>query len=112
MKPPKSINIGGYVYSVTVDEALANVVALDNGEGRVLGATRYRHQSIVLDPDQHPQQLRDTLLHEVLHALNDTAYALGDPRTPIEEETILRLTPPLLTLLRDNPKLVEFLVEP
>lgn len=112
MKPPTKVKVGGYTYKVSTDEAFLNNVALDNGDGRLAGATRHRTQTIVLDTDAHKQQVQDTLLHEVLHVVNEQVRVLGEPRSPAEEEAILRLTPALLTVLRENPKLIEFLVEP
>lgn len=52
---------------------------------------------------------RDTLLHECLHALFSTMGI--DMTDEAEEATICKITPGLLTLLRDNPGFVEYITQ-
>ena len=51
---------------------------------------------------------RDTLLHEILHALlSEIHYFQNDD---IEEDFVRRMTPRLLAFLQDNPKITKWLV--
>lgn len=101
MKPPSRIKLGGQDWSV-------DVVKLDP-DLCLYGRTRARQASIELDMEQAPTQLRDTLLHEVIHAgLTNVGLSLS---TDDEERIVRGITPWLLAALRDNSRLVEFLTE-
>jgi hypothetical protein len=72
----------------------------------------YHDGQIVIDPNI--RHLRDTLLHEALHAVI-AQTGLSESGAPLhgdsEEQVVRALTPMLLHLLRENPKLIQFLVE-
>lgn len=55
-----------------------------------------------------PALLADVVLHEAIHAI---FFAYGIPKKLKEERVALSLSGPILILLRDNPKLVEWLLE-
>lgn len=69
------------------------------------GRTDPMSATITLNGTQQVDQYRDTLLHEVLHAI---ISAYGVPMGgPDSEEAILKtLTPALLDVLCDNPELI------
>ncbi|MFZ4431667.1 MAG: hypothetical protein ACOYOQ_00570 [Microthrixaceae bacterium] len=96
--PPGKLRVGPFTYRVVVDE------------GRIpsdlYGACDKSHHVISLHPNQSGDRLRATLLHEVIHALCDVA-AVDDDKA--EEAVATRLAPLLLDVLRDNPRLVEYL---
>ena len=79
-----------------------------DGDRQKYGETDERRLRITLAPWVGPGQARDTLLHEVLHAIwSQTALDQDED----EQERIVRsFTPWLLQVLRDNPELVEFLL--
>lgn len=65
-----------------------------------------------MDPNQGPDQLAATLLHEVLHAVWSTVGLSHANLAEVEdrEETVVAaLEPLLLDVLRRNPKLVRYL---
>ena len=64
-----------------------------------------RYLTITVDPNQAPSQVRETLLHELLHACSQEA---GMDETQ-EEQTVNAQAPRLLAALRDNPDLVAWL---
>lgn len=66
------------------------------------GRTSVAYQWIAVDLDQGPDQLRDSLLHEVLHVC---LGMLGKDA----DETVELLSPVLLDTLRGNPALVTWL---
>lgn len=51
---------------------------------------------------------RDTLLHEILHAILSEIYFFKDDDA--EENFVRRFTPRLLALLQDNPELIKWFV--
>lgn len=104
---PDRITIGPAVYTVSTDEVdLLRACRSDRAD--LLGHVDHRHLTIVLDADQAPGSLRDTLLHECLHAVLDytgLAYEIDN-----DEALVRRLAPALLDLLRRNPPLVKALL--
>lgn len=99
---PKKIKIGPYVYKV---ELFPDATTTD------YGACVYNHQTIFLNANQHAERAGDTLLHEVLHAIWDVAGF--DVATDLNEETIVRSYATWLSaVLRDNPRLAEFITDP
>lgn len=67
------------------------------------GRSSVAYQWIAVDTEQGPDQLRDTLLHEVIHC------CLGVLRLEPDEGLVEALTPVLLDALRANPELVAWL---
>ncbi len=61
---------------------------------------------ITVDPTHHSEQQKDTLLHEVLHAL-DTETHSG-----LREKQVRRMATVLLHFLRANPEVTRWLCEP
>lgn len=78
---------------------------LDLGKEHAMGRTSLSRLRIVVDSDMHPHQLRDTVLHEVLHACNLVIDPAAD-----DEEQVARLTPVLLDVMRSNPDVVAWLM--
>jgi hypothetical protein len=93
---PRRLRIGGGRWDVRVRRLRGKY-----------GETQLNQSVVTLDPDQSTVVARDTLLHEVLHAvIANTSLGLG---RKAEERLIRTLSPQLLAVLRDNPQLVLFL---
>jgi hypothetical protein len=76
--------------------------------GRNFGLTEWRQGVIYLDEDQSLDNLKDTVLHEMIHA---ALHDAGVKRIEDDEEEYCRRTTPLLIhLLRSNPELREFIL--
>lgn len=102
MKPPRHVRVGAYVFTVE----LGDIFDPASGEIHSYGITKKAQELITLHKDQSPGNMRDTLLHELLHA---ACHASGAP----DDETAIRaLSGTLVDMLRRNPALVAFLVEP
>lgn len=71
------------------------------------------HGEIRLQPKQAPGYERDTVLHEILHAVIQTSgLKTGTEWTKSQEEFVVAaITPLLLDTLQRNPKLVTWLLE-
>lgn len=103
MPLPRSVKIGAHRFAI--NDKL--------NEDGPLGRTKHTEQVIEIRPAQGASSLRDTLLHEVLHAVCDVAgleYLMGI-ETSDEERLIRLLTPWVLGVIRDNPKLLAYLLE-
>ena len=94
---PRRVTVGPFVYTVTVADEL---------DEQRMGMVDFRHQTIDLLRDQPPMQMRDTLLHEVMHAV--VRFAGLDMEE--NERVVAALSSILLMVLRANPRLVAHLV--
>jgi hypothetical protein len=99
MRPPRKVKVGPHEYRVRVDKSGVLMAA------ERLGQHRMADLRMDVAGGQAPSMLRDTVLHEVMHAVFVGMELSEDD----EEKFVSRLTPVLLAVLRDNPKLVEFL---
>jgi hypothetical protein len=108
MKPPKRINVGPFVYDVTFDRATMDARVREESTA-LIGHHDGAVLTIDIDPDQAVGQARDTLLHELLHAIADVT-GLSEAWGDREEEFVGRLSPAILDTLRRNPKLVRYLI--
>jgi hypothetical protein len=77
----------------------------------LLGETLNHDTRIHIKADQSPPCKRDTVLHEVLHAIVFLSGYSHDMTTEGEEALVRTLTPWLLAALRDNPDLVTYLLD-
>ena len=101
-KYPRKIKIGPYNYVV---ELFPDATHSDHG------ACVYNHQTIFLSANQHAERAGDTLLHEVLHAIWDVAGF--DVMPDLHEESIVRgMATMLSAVLKENPQLAKFILEP
>lgn len=104
---PTEIEIGPFTYDVSLDEA-----DIDELAPEAFAAIDPMALLIALEPAQGEDQMRDSLLHEILHGI---VFATGVDQD-IDAETIERLIRPLSTglldVLRRNPAVVAFLVAP
>jgi len=107
---PERLRIGLHCYGVTYDESRVRAFEREEKRPNCYGVSAHRDLQIYLDPTVVRSQQRDTLWHEVKH----TVYALvgGFPADTDEEEIILLTASIELMVLRDNPALVAFLLEP
>lgn len=61
--------------------------------------------TILVDPKQHLEQQKDTLLHECVHALDH------ELDTGMREKQVRRIATGLLDFMRSNPEVVKWLME-
>ena len=104
VKPfPKAIKVGPVTYTTEVVDGLS-----DTNNIALWG--RCDHDTLVLSVAKKVdlQFQKIVLLHEILHAVYHLS-GLPDPVT--EEQMITSISPLLVLLMRDNPKLLEYLCE-
>lgn len=108
-KLPTSIKIGSQVWEVSEQKRKYSADASH------FGVTNTKDNTIILDADISLSMKRTTLVHELLHAILVT---FGGSFTPpkntdfsdLEHYFIGLYEEPLVMVLRDNPELVEFLL--
>lgn len=104
MTPPRKIRVGPHLYTVVRDKETAR-------HAEAFGLTDVRRMQVLIDPDQSTGALRDTLLHECLHAVFNVTGLGQEWGSEKDEAIVTRVTPALLALLRDNPQAVAFWME-
>lgn len=95
MKIPGKIKVLYKEYTV---EETANLH--DNG-GDLYGQIHYLPEKIFLNVDAKEEQKKSTLLHELIHAM-DEIYSIG-----LKEEQVEKLGNAFYMLQKDNPELFE-----
>lgn len=101
MKPPKRLRIGPHVYRIINDE---NGLCSDVGGAR--GSCYTERLTIALNGDLPHTVKAQTLLHEVVHGCLDGVSIDKD----VEELVCQALGSGLLAVIRNNSKLVPYLV--
>lgn len=110
-KPPTAVDILGHTYEIKWCEKEIMQEKADTGN-ECMGLTRNMQQEIVVDPSYHPQQQRDTLLHEMLHAISWCAvvdYVHAEDASQAEEHVVNQLAPHLLLVFKQNPAVFAWL---
>lgn len=111
LKPPTHIKVGAAVYRVKSSKRAWKRRLSKSGEAHTTrGATSVHKHTIWTDPSGAEALVRETLLHEVLHALfDDSGWFAEDDEN--EEAIIRALSPRLYAVLVENPLLVAYLSE-
>ncbi len=95
MKPPRSIDVLGKSWTVVIQEM----------EDTDYGMCEHAKNRIIVSPKQSTDSMRDTLLHELLHAIDIELQAkMGERRVRL-------IATGLLQVLRHNKALVAFLTD-
>jgi hypothetical protein len=98
MPIPKKINYIGSDYTVELESK----VTAKSGS---MGLVDHAEQAIYINCDISPQMQAETCLHELVHVI-DNKFAIE-----LDETQVLRLSMGFYGLLRENPKLVQALME-
>ncbi len=94
MEIPGRIKIGPFIYTVEFHDGYFN-----KDDERVYGEVDERTSTINIDSDASPDMIKDAVLHEIIHAIL-MMYEKDD------EALVRCLTPMLLGVIKDNPKLM------
>jgi hypothetical protein len=88
---PRKIKVGAYDWRIKIEP----------GVSEDFGETNYDDAQVTVWPESHqsPDRVVGTVVHELLHVI--------DP--DLEEETVVKLENGLISLLRDNPKLLTWI---
>ena len=97
MKIPKTIKVGGFIWTIQEDEKIAT-------EGSVYGSTHHGKQQIFIDPDISQQKKEQTLLHEIMHTVfwqSGLNFRYRENKD-FEEDVVTSLSMGLYQVLKDN----------
>jgi hypothetical protein len=103
---PATVEIGPFTYDVTTDPAEIDTITTD----AVLAAIDPASLLIGIEPTQDLGQMRDSLLHEVLHGITFVNGLDMEIDAAQLEEIVNRVSPLLLDTIRRNTALVAFLL--
>ncbi len=98
MKTPETVKVNGKEWAIYE-------VTGHFDESEEFGACVYHLLKIVIDETQNPQHKRDTLWHELLHAVEK------ELDLKISEKQVRQIASMQLAIMRGNPALMEFLLE-
>ena len=94
MKLPQALDLLGKRWTITQKKDTNN-----------FGTCHHVRCVINISPTQSPENARDTLLHEVIHALEKEGLL------KMNERQVTVLSSLLISALRQNPKLAAFLLD-
>jgi hypothetical protein len=98
-KRPKSIRVLGKSFAVVLEPA--GVLERSN-----VGLCDSHAQTITVLEGLYPEDERETLLHEVVHAVDEAVF------TDLTEHQVGALSRGLLAVFADNPAFAAWLLEP
>lgn len=97
--------------AVTDEARGQNEEWVHEGTITVLGVCDRDENVMFMETNVGYDKAREVTLHEVVHAAVGAARLHKDIIHDHEESVVDRLTPVLLAIIRDNPKLIEFLTD-
>lgn len=116
--------IGPFKYKIIFDKKMLQKIDEQEGD-QIISAGRCDHQSqqIIIDPNLHEQSIKETIIHETLHAmfyhggisqllcqtLENAGTDLGGEE--MEEQIISMLSPLLYGHLQENEMIIEYLAD-
>ena len=104
MKHPTKLRIGAYTYQVKMDPKLSEVA-------NVLGTCLSDSLIILVDHNLPDELEAETLLHEALHAIWHQTSLAKKYNDEEEEYIVWQISPHIFRMLRENPRLVEWLTQ-
>ena len=111
MTRPSFVKVGIYRWRISWNAADLERIAssVEVGPADALGACLAREQIIAIDPlpSSALRTEQATLLHELLHACVHSASI--DLPLEVEEMVIAGFSTPLLSVIRENPKIIAYL---
>lgn len=102
MKCPSKIKIGPRTYDIKYVEDLRS-----EDDKQIHGQCHPDELTISLHTGQKKNTEQDSVMHEVLHGIFNLIH-LHMP--DLEENIVCRMSPVLLGVIKENPKLVRYLV--
>lgn len=109
MKLPSKVKINTYTYTISEEDEPTSSKIPDQA---VWGFCDWTKQEIVIRKGCTTERKRNTLLHEIMHAVFESVHANPSSMRAdeIEEYFVVHGAPILVDVLRDNPAVVKYLV--
>ena len=109
MLTQSSVKIGAATYTLYIEAKKWNPLKEKEGAS---GLTDLHTQEIFVDPTMSLTNIKETVLHECLHAMFADSGVTWPVGGATQEEKIVRiLSPRFLQFILDNKELVEWIVE-
>lgn len=105
--PPSQVEVGPYTYRIEFRDS-----KLMEKHFHDLGWSFGAQQIIIVDAGLTGNRVRETVLHELMHACQDAKDRDGVEEPMTADEFIERTAPTLIEVLQRNPQLVEWLTQP
>jgi len=107
---PTSVHAFGIDYAITfVDKVTTDEVeSLESAAQESIGVIKTKEQQIQLLTGVATDVLKEVVVHELLHLCD---MSTADPPHQLDENDIVRLSNSLFGILRDNPLLVQWLLQ-
>ena len=103
---PETLDVGPHVYAVRQQKRVGD------GSADLDGEISFVKMTISILRQNCASKKREVLLHEVMHGICRNADLDREWGQEKLENYVFRITPLLLDVLRRNPQLIAFLVEP
>jgi hypothetical protein len=97
------VRIIGRTYEIAVVPSDHDILNNDDG-ANLLGRVDHNKQRIAISDEQCLEAMQDTLMHEIVHAVESCM------NITVSETAVTRFATGLLAVLRENPKVVEYLL--
>lgn len=110
MTIPQYVQVGPIRYKVDCTDAAVFKIRAEHQNRALLGEADHTQQVITVCPQQGGDQIRDTLLHETLHAVWFVS-GIGTSTELSEELVVSMMCSLLLDTIRRNPELMGYLVQ-
>lgn len=89
-KTISKVFILGKEYSV--ETSVPNLMGIVSQDGHTLGSSNSINQTIIINSQQHPEGVADTLLHEMLHAIDfQTQLELTERQVHVLASSLLQV---------------------
>lgn len=109
---PKSVRVGPLRWRITTSLGDFHAFAEAENDTTAVGFCNLESLTIALKPNLPDSLLRETLMHELLHAIIQTQGGIFDTAKTeeLEEATVSAISPMLLSVLRANEDVLEFVL--
>lgn len=109
---PKTVRIGPLRWSITTSLGSYTTFAEAENDTHALGFCSLQALTIALKPGIPESLVRETLMHELLHAIIRTQGGIYETAKPdeLEEATVSAISPLLVSVLRANEDVLEFIL--
>lgn len=101
--------VGPLTFEVLFSREKIKKESVENGRQGVMGQFSFGECEIHIDPDYPIQSQRETLIHEMLHAVFHHARIDWEKDKIDEERIVTRISPGLTDTLQRSPEAVDFI---
>jgi hypothetical protein len=114
IKPPSTLRVGPFIYTIDVVEGPLKLEDEDESDSDkpslLMGKTITHSQKIEILAGMPYEVERETLFHEILHAIYSMVGAPDDGDPHVGEEKLVQMfSPPIVDIFDRNPELITYM---